>query len=226
MKSRIINGTFTRGYCMQVYRDHLENGPKVQLIIQCDGPEETTDTAENAETSTVRIKGFNKKEEDGKLEMYMYLGAGAGGVLVIIAVILIIFCRRKRSQKSTKKEKQIVYDKNDPDSDDGKLKDNILYVSADQHAIVDDGYYNTVDSEKKPVVNFGVSNTKTQHISTFDNSNNEYAVVDKGSQSGSVKHSSTLKVRNSSEKDMEMASIHVDQTYTVIDKTNREKADE
>lgn len=70
------------------------------------------------------------------------------------------------------------------------------------------------------------SDTKTQHVSTFDNSNNEYAVLDKGSQSDSVKPASTLEVRNSSERDIEMSGTHVDRTCAVVCKTHRGKADE
>ncbi|CAC5404789.1 unnamed protein product [Mytilus coruscus] len=167
----------------------------------------------------------------------------------------------KRSQKRTKKEKQTAHDSNDPDSDNGELKDNILYVSADQQDIVEDGNYNTVDLEKKrivnestssgvgystadgnyssigttdnspdtrnkpkPAVNFSESDMQRQHISTFENSNNEYAVVDKGRKSDSVKHAFILKVRKSSEQDMGMSVV--DKTYAVVDKTNRGKADE
>lgn len=64
------------------------------------------------------------------------------------------------------------------------------------------------------------------YLSTFDNNINEYAVVDKGRQSDSVKPASTLEVRNSSKRDMEMSGTHVDQTYAVVDKTQRGKADE
>lgn len=91
---------------------------------------------------------------------------------------------------------------------------------------MEDGNYHMVDLEKKPVVNLGVSNNQTQHISTFDNSNNEYAVVDKGKKFDSVKDDSPLDVQKNSEQDMEMSCLPVDQTYAVVDKTNRGKADE
>lgn len=91
---------------------------------------------------------------------------------------------------------------------------------------MEDGNYHMVDLEKKPVVNLGVSNNQTQHISTFDNSNNVYAVVDKGKKSDSVKDDSPLDVQKNSEQDMEMSCLPVDQIYAVVDKTNRGKADE
>ncbi|XP_052060718.1 uncharacterized protein LOC127700996 [Mytilus californianus] len=252
LKSRIIGGNFTRGYCMQIFRDDPANDSNVQLNIQCDDPEQTT--------STVSKKGFN--QEDEKLELYIYIGAGAGGVLVIITILLIILCRRKKSKKKTINEEYTVNDSNDPDSDNGELKDNILYVSSDQQDIIEDGNYHMVDlgqkrvvnksrssdvehstadgnyssigttdnspdiqNKPKAAVNFRESDNQAQHISILENSNNEYAVVDKGRKSDSVKHASTL-VRNSSEKDKEMSVIHVDQTYAVVDKTNRRKADE
>ncbi|XP_071137455.1 uncharacterized protein [Mytilus edulis] len=185
-----------------------------------------TDTNDNHETSTVTTKGYNKEEDDQSTNIYIYIGSGAGGVLVIIAILLIILCRRKRLKKKTKTEKHTTHDSNDPDSDNGELKDNILYISSDQQDSIEDGYYHMVDLEKKPVVNLVVSDNQTQHISTFDNSNNEYAVVDKGRQSDSDKHASTLEVKNSIEKNMEMSGTHVDQTYAVVDKTNRGKTDE
>ncbi|XP_063402251.1 uncharacterized protein LOC134686513 [Mytilus trossulus] len=282
LKSSIIEGIFTRGYCMQIFRNHQQGGPNVQLNLHCDDPEEantmntthtsatthynhrqlstkemalTTGTKENAETSTattkeynkekeiasitdtndnhetstvtcVTTKGYNKEEDDQNTNMYISIGAGAGGVIVMIAILLIIVCIRKRSKKRTKTEKQIAYDSNDPDSDNGELKDNILYVSADQQDVMEDGNYHMVDLEKKPVVNIGVSNNQTQHISTFDNSNTEYAVVDKGKKSDSVKDDSPLDVQKNSEQDIEMSGLPVDQTYAVVDKTNRGKADE
>ncbi|VDI37155.1 Hypothetical predicted protein [Mytilus galloprovincialis] len=188
-----------------------------------------TDTYDNNETSTVTCvttEGYNKEEHDQNKNMYIYIGSGAGGVLVFIAILSIILCIRKRSKKGTKTEKQIAHDSDDPDSNDGELKDNILYVSADQQDVVEDGNYHMVDLEKKPVVNFGVSNNQTQHISTFDNSNNEYAVVDKGKKSDSVKDDSPLDVQKSSAQDMKISGLPVDQTYAVVDKTNRGKADE
>ncbi|CAC5379618.1 unnamed protein product [Mytilus coruscus] len=169
---------------------------------------------------------------------------------------------QKKSKKKTINEEYTVNDSNDPDSDNGELKDNMLYVSSDQQDIIEDGNYHMVDlgqkrvvnksrssdveystadgnyssigttdnspdiqNKPKAAVNFRESDNQTQHISILENSNNEYAVVDKGRKSDSVKHASTL-VRNSSEKDMEMSVIHVDQTYAVVDKTNRRKADE
>ncbi|VDH96798.1 Hypothetical predicted protein, partial [Mytilus galloprovincialis] len=116
----------------------------------------------------------------------------------------------KRSEKRTKAEKITAHDSNDPDSDNGELKDNILYVSADQQDIIEDGNYHMVALENKPVVNFRVLDNHTQHISSFDKSNNEYAVVDKGRQSDSVKHASPLDVQKSSEQDMEMSAFHED----------------
>ncbi|XP_052088025.1 uncharacterized protein LOC127725212 isoform X2 [Mytilus californianus] len=313
LKSRIISGNFSRGYCMQIYRDNLMSGDPVQLNIQCDDPENTTtiptthasattkyknkqsstdkiastadtkgnaktstvttkgynkeeeiasttNTNDNYKTSTVTTKGYNKEEEDDHLELYIYIGVGAGGMLIIIVILMIILCIRNRSKKKTKKEEETANDRNDPDSDSGELKDNILYVSADQQDIIEDGNYNTVDLEKKrivnestrsgvedstadgnyssigatdnspdtrnkpkPAVNFSESDKQRQQISTFENSNNEYAVVDKGRKSDIIEHGSPL-LRNSSETDMEMSVL--DKTYAVVDKTNRRKADE
>ncbi|XP_063404628.1 uncharacterized protein LOC134688090 [Mytilus trossulus] len=173
---------------------------------------------------------------DKKLELYIYIGAGAGGLFVIIAILLIILCIRKRSKKKTINGEQTTHGSNDPYSDNGELRDNMLYVSSDQQDIIEDGNYHMVDlGEKggvnesrsskveystadgnyssigspdtkhkpKAAVNFRESDNKTQRIFLVENSNDEYAVVDKGRKSESVKHASTL-VRNSSEKDMEM----------------------
>ncbi|CAC5404787.1 HARBI1 [Mytilus coruscus] len=90
MKSRIIGGNFTRGYCMQIYRGYLVNAPEVQINIQCDDPEKTstistthasattkyknkqiftkeitltTNSKENYKTPTVTTKRHNKEEE-------------------------------------------------------------------------------------------------------------------------------------------------------------------
>ncbi|VDI64166.1 Hypothetical predicted protein [Mytilus galloprovincialis] len=215
LKSRVIPGNFTRGYCMHIFRDK-------------------------------------------KLELYIYIGAGAGGVLVIIVILLIILCIRKRSTKKTLNGEQTTHGSNNPDSDNGELKNNMLYVSSDQQDIIEDGNYHMVDlgrkrgvnesrssdvqystadgnyssigspdtkHKPKAAVNFRESDNQTQHISILENSNDEYAVVDKGRKSESVKHASPL-VKNSSEKDTEMSGLHVDQTYAVVDKTNRGKADE
>ncbi|VDI39136.1 Hypothetical predicted protein [Mytilus galloprovincialis] len=114
LKSRIIDGSFTRGYCMQIYREDKSKDSKVQLNIQCDDTDETTTHVSAATTykdnlqsegeivpttagtedndKTVSKKGYN--QEDKKFEMYIYVGAGAGGVLVIIVILLIILCIR------------------------------------------------------------------------------------------------------------------------------------
>ncbi|XP_076078604.1 uncharacterized protein LOC143048682 [Mytilus galloprovincialis] len=278
LKSRVIAGNFTRGYCMHIFRDDKSKDPKVQLNIQCDDPDETTTHVSAATTYKDKLqsegeivpttaatedndktgskKGYN--QEDKKLELYIYTGACAGGVLVIIVILLIILCIRKRSKKKTINGEQTTHGSNDPDSDNGELKGNMLYVSSDQQDIIEDGNYHMVDlgrkrgvnesrssdveystadgnyssigspdtkHKPKAAVNFREADNQTQHISILENSNDEYAVVDKGRKSKSVKHASTL-VRNSSEKDMEMSGLHVDQTYAVVDKTNRGKADE
>ncbi|CAG2190228.1 unnamed protein product [Mytilus edulis] len=277
LKSRFVGGNFTRGYCIMIYRGDKSNDSKVQLNIKCDDPDKTTTHVSAATTYKDSLqyeekivptagtedndKTVPKKEnnqEDKKLELYIYIGAGAGGVLVIIAVVMIILCIRKRSKKKTINGEQTTHDSNDPDSDNGELKDNILYVSSDQQDIIEDGNYHMVDlgqkggvnesrsskveystadgnysligspdtkHKPKAAVNFRESDNQTQHIFIVENSNDEYAVVDKGRKSESVKHASPL-VKNSSKKDMEMSGLHVDQTYAVVDKTNRSKADE
>ncbi|CAG2215855.1 unnamed protein product [Mytilus edulis] len=274
LKSRVIAGNFTGGYCMHIFRDDKSKDSKVQLNIKCDDPDRTTTHVSAATTYKDSLqyeekivptagtedndKTVPKKEnnqEDKKFEMYIYIGAGAGGVLVIIVILLIILCIRKRSKKKTINGEQTTHGSNDPDSDNGELKDNILYVSSDQQDIIEDGNYHMVDlgqkrgvnesrssdveystadgnyssigspdtkHKPKAAVNFRESDNQTQHISILENSNDEYAVVDKGRKSESVKHASPL-VKNSSEKDMEMSGLHVDQTYAVVDKTNRGK---
>ncbi|XP_052088023.1 uncharacterized protein LOC127725207 [Mytilus californianus] len=93
LKSKIISGNFTRGYCMQIYRKNGADGLNVKLKIQCDDPDKTT------------TKGYNR--EDQKLEVYIYIGAGAGGLLMMISILLILLCIRNRSTKKDKKKKKL-----------------------------------------------------------------------------------------------------------------------
>lgn len=50
-------------------------------------------------------------------------------------------------------------------------------------------------------------------------------MVDKTRLSSSIEHASSM-VMKISENDMKMSDIHVDQTYAVVDKTNRRNTDE
>ncbi|XP_063402214.1 uncharacterized protein LOC134686477 [Mytilus trossulus] len=140
LRSRVINGTFTRGYCMQIYRHH-NPGENLGIEINCFRPNmETPKQKTNATIQDTPVSDTNSA---------LYIGIGVGSAVVVIALfvtIAIIIIRRKGNKDMNGAEKQTEVDCTNNDSDG--LKYNTLYNSS-EHQDIMEGDYHTVELEGK-----------------------------------------------------------------------------
>ncbi|CAG2237784.1 unnamed protein product [Mytilus edulis] len=141
LRSKIIGGNFSRGYCLQIYRHHI-TGDNVRIQINCSIPSMKTTTQQDK-----TVSGTENIHSHTDTDSTLYIAIGVGSAVVVIAlfvVVAIVIIRRKGNEN--KYENQIQPDNECIDDDSDGLKYNSLYNSSEQHDIME-GDYHTVKLE-------------------------------------------------------------------------------
>ncbi|XP_052088232.1 uncharacterized protein LOC127725339 isoform X2 [Mytilus californianus] len=119
--SRVVDGNFSSGYCIQISREHREGDEDDSFLeISCDGPAVTTPldtltqhrTTLNDVTTTVHVTPMlsstttmtdelpihDKTDSEGDSTLYIALGT-AGGFIICVSILVVILCKRQLSIK-------------------------------------------------------------------------------------------------------------------------------
>ncbi|XP_076079183.1 uncharacterized protein LOC143049425 [Mytilus galloprovincialis] len=242
LRSRVINGTFTRGYCMQIYRQHSK-GDDVGIQINCFHPNMQTtkhtndaaiqDTSISEPTPTTQQTTYAAIQDKtaSDTDSALYIGIGVGSAVVVIALfvtVAIVIIRRKGNKDKNGAETQPEVDCTDNDSDG--LKYNTLYNSS-EHQDIMEGDYHTVELEGKQ------NRTGIQNLgSDYSVDDGKYSSIDivnihgiDGSKTDNrIKTKSATTPRSeiqSPEKEMSNTLKHVTEgsnvEYAVVDKSGR-----
>ncbi|CAC5372623.1 unnamed protein product [Mytilus coruscus] len=159
-KSTVIEGSFTRGYCLQIFRKN-PNTSHPSLQIAC-----TQVTSNKTNYSPVM-------KEDTSSTHYVVIGACAGGFVFVISIaVVVVSCIRKKQINDSRNdynntELNKMKSDNDAGYDSEGLKRNILYQTSEQCDITD-GNYHPVELEERQVVN-NMQNIDGDYISIDEN---------------------------------------------------------
>ncbi|XP_071137453.1 uncharacterized protein [Mytilus edulis] len=172
LSSRIIGGNFSRGYCIQIYRQHtavdnvgihincsLSNSQTTQQDKTVASNMQTTqpmfdasiqdDTfVSNMQTTQHMTDAAIEDDTVTDIDSTLYIAIGVGSAVVVVAffiVVALIIIRRKGNKNNDGIEVQSDINSNDDDSDG--LKYNCLYNTSEQNIM--EGNHHTVDIENK-----------------------------------------------------------------------------
>ncbi|CAC5418070.1 unnamed protein product [Mytilus coruscus] len=145
--SRIVDGNFTRGYCIDVQRVHT-SGQNGSLKMACNVPgvtptwEMTTllpDVLTSQSTSAdASVNDYSTSSDQSPV----YIASGA-------SIFRKSSDKIKKSQEARRQETNFSNEQDDPDYDG--LKYNMLYVSS-EHQDVMEGDYHIVDNEEPLII--------------------------------------------------------------------------
>ncbi|XP_076079169.1 uncharacterized protein LOC143049401 [Mytilus galloprovincialis] len=88
--SRIVQGNFTRGYCIIINRDKITNNISQRLKIVCNESEIL-----QYDTSSINPTDINPETNDSSDTMFISIGASVGSLFIIIVGIIGILIRRQ-----------------------------------------------------------------------------------------------------------------------------------
>ncbi|CAC5418076.1 unnamed protein product [Mytilus coruscus] len=132
--SRVEDGNFSIGYCVQILREHTQGDEDSFLEISCGNQAltTTTDSPTHPQTTisdtptypkttlndfwtseqttsimsspTPMVDVNDKTDSDGDSILYIAIGAGGGFVLCVSLLVVILLCKRRKSHHSGKEE--------------------------------------------------------------------------------------------------------------------------
>ncbi|VDI64982.1 Hypothetical predicted protein [Mytilus galloprovincialis] len=208
--STLTEGSFTRGYCLQIFRQSAKTKSPA-LHIQCS-------------------QGMNNKTsysqtvlEDAFSTQYVIIGACAGVfVFVITLVVVLMYTWRIRNNDpviaGNNKELTQIKSENDAAYDSEGMKRNILYHSSEQCDIMD-GNYHTVELEE------------IQEVDNTQNIDGDYISIDENFSSNSkYKSKPGIQLKCKTQMTKELLGYKVEHVtpgtgdnveYAVVNKTER-----